>query len=107
MKKEPAFTPWGPNLSKRITITASAAETKISDREGDFDVYIYNADTQDCFIEFGATGAITASVSTSMALPPGSLQVLHVPPQEAATYVSVIAAAANSRYLYITPGQGI
>lgn len=107
MAKELAFQPWGPNLSKRITITASSAETKISDSKGDFDLYIYNADTQPCFVEFGATGAITAVVSTSMAIPAGSVQVIHVPPQDAAVYIAVIAAAANSAYLYLTPGMGI
>ena len=101
------FQPDGPNLSKRITITASSAETKISDAKGDFDLYIYNADTQPCFIEFSGTGGATASVSTSMAIPAGSVQVLHVPPIGTAAYITVIAAAANSAYLYITPGNGI
>jgi hypothetical protein len=67
-------------------------------------VRVHNSSSQTVFIAFGPNNTVTASLSTSLPLPPGDVEVFTVPTQVA--YIAVIAAAAGGT-LYATLGEGV
>lgn len=63
---------------------------------------VYNAAPVIAFFRFGAND-MDASVSTSMPLGPGAVEVFRVP--ATAGYVSVVLASGTGT-VYVTPGEG-
>lgn len=83
-----------------LVITGSGGASGFSG----YQIRLHNSSSSTVFVAFGATSSATASVSTSLPLPPGDVEVFTVPFQTA--YVAVIASAAGGT-LYATPGEGV
>jgi len=67
-------------------------------------VRVHNSSSSTVFVAFGGSNTVTASVSTSLPLPPGDVEVFTTP--QGTTYIAVIAAAAGGT-LYATLGEGV
>jgi hypothetical protein len=99
------FTP-RPASTASITVTASNVTVALPDCSQAIDLRIFNEDTQTVFISTGESTA-AATVSTGIPIPPGVVEVIHLPPVNGPRFMAAIGAAANSKKIYFTPGSGI
>lgn len=105
MRNDAAFTPVAGG-TVNIDVSSSSQKIQVSAASGDIDVRIHNNGTATVWIVFGVTTGLTATTTAELSIPPGAVEVLHVPPLGSAVYVAAIAAGSTGK-IYFTPGSGI
>lgn len=105
MRNEAAFTPQA-GATVNIDVSSSSQKIQVSTASGDIDVRVHNNGTATVWIVFGVTTGLTATTTAELSIPPGAVEVLHVPPLGSAVFVAAIAAASTGK-IYFTPGSGI
>lgn len=101
-----------PTLSKALLPTATSQRIALSDDGySGGAVYIYNASTLDCAVNFGdvtvtALLPVAAGAAGDMVIPSGGTVIVNVPASTAAFYASAIASGTATGNIYFSPGQG-
>ncbi len=90
--------------TKNIDISSSSQEVSLAVR-GKQQIRIRNAGTADAFFTFGP-GTATASLTTSMSIGAGCIEVLTVEDLGGTLYAAAIAAGSTGK-IYFTPGTGL
>lgn len=96
------FSPIPPTVNLSVTTATGSVARTLSGHVGGDEVRVANTGTAVAFVEFGASG-ITASVTTSFPVLPGTAEVFSVNPLQ--TNVAAITASGTTT-LYITTGRG-
>jgi lipoprotein signal peptidase len=95
-----------PASTKNIVVGASTANVQITNAPGNvMQVRVVNNGTATAWIEFGDS-TITASLTTSIPIGAGVVEVLTVQCPATPLYAAAIAAGATGN-VYFTPGVGL
>ena len=97
-----AFLPQANTVNVAVSNTSAAVALGTLYGTTGQQVRVYNNSSQAVFIAFGGS-TVTASLTTSMPLPPGDVEVFNC---TGSSYIAVIAAAAGGT-VYATLGEGM
>jgi len=98
--------PFYPLPASTVNINAgtSSANVALVDRAGaEGTIRVVNPSIINIFIEFGTSSSVAASLTTSILMPPGAMELFRLP--QNVTYVAAITASSTG-YIYFTPGKG-
>lgn len=102
-----SFAPVGNSAALSVTSTSTASPIQVGTAATQR--MFYNDGPNTAWIAWGATNAVVAVVPTAgspangIAIPPGAVMVLSIPPS---AFFAAITQSAKTATLYITPGAG-
>lgn len=98
-----AFRPT-PNATVNIDVSSSNQRVIITDGSAN-SIRVMNNGTATVWVDFG-TVAVTAAVATSMAVGPGTTEILRFQNKDGSRLYAAAVAAGSTGKVYFTPGTG-
>lgn len=89
-----------------IDVSGTSQKVQIAPDHGEVNIRVHNDGTATVWVRFGIEASLTASTTTGISIPAGSVEVLRVRKLSGPAFAAAIAAGATGK-VYFTPGEGI